>query len=186
MSNLNRLILLATLAMLATAPAKADQIKFFSGTTTYTGPFNGSGTVYDAIKNDNTACAGGGAGNCSGDADVHAAANVAITFLGGISAAGSGATGVGAWYDLNPNFGGMGVGPTSGDPSDADAIAGTDILHIHFNTAVQLTGVATLFDDAHAPFGAALGVGSTFELSTYTGGAFTVPPEFPWSQYWSH
>ncbi len=101
---------------------------------------------------------------------MHAAANVAISFIGGITAAGSGGTGIGAWYDLSPNFGGMGVGPTSGTPDDADAIAGTDILHIHFNSAVQLTGVATLFDPAHAPFGATLTTSSTFLLSTTLAG----------------
>ena len=69
MSNSSKLMLLATLAMLAAVPAKADQIKFFSGTTGADGPAftTQAGTVYSAIKNDNTACNGGGAGNCSGN-----------------------------------------------------------------------------------------------------------------------
>ena len=174
MSNLSRLMLLAALAMLATAPANADSIKFFSGTTGYGGAFNGLNTVYDSIKNTNTACAGGGAGNCSGNADVHAASNVAISFIGGITADGSGGTGIGAWYDLQPSFGGMGVGPTSGNPSDADGIVGTDVLHIHFNSAVQLTGVATLFDSGHGPFGSVLTASSTFLLSETLAGLSTL------------
>ena len=151
------------------ATANADEIKFFSGTTGYTGAFSGSGTVYDLIKNDNTACSGGGAGNCSGNADVQA---VTITLPQSITATGSGGTGIGAWYDLSPNFGGMGVGslPGSGGTDD-DNIAGTNILHIHFSSAVDLAGVATLFDPAHAPFGtAALTASSTFLLSTTLAG----------------
>ena len=69
MSNLSRLMVLATLAMLAAAPANADSIKFFSGTTGYTGPFSGAGTVYQAIQNNATACPGGGSG-CAGGPDI--------------------------------------------------------------------------------------------------------------------
>jgi hypothetical protein len=56
------------------------------------------------------------------------------------------------WDDLTPKYAGLGVGTTS-QGSEADQIAGTDILHIHFATPVILTGVGTLFDSAHTPFG---------------------------------
>ena len=56
------------------------------------------------------------------------------------------------WNDLQPNFGGLGVGLASqGD--QADQIEGTDTLKLHFASTVTLTGVATLFDVNHPPFG---------------------------------
>ena len=63
------------------------------------------------------------------------------------------AAGGGAWYDLQPNFGGIGAGPLSGNPSDADQIAVGDTLTIHFSVPTELLGVATLFSANHAPFG---------------------------------
>jgi hypothetical protein len=58
------------------------------------------------------------------------------------------------WFDRSPNFGGLGLQTAAGPAGTGDdQIEGSGILHIHFNTAVILTGVATLFDPAHAPFG---------------------------------
>ena len=127
-------------------------MKFFSGTTGYSGPFNGAGTVYNAIQNDITNCSGGGAGNCNGNPDIIATPQ---TFIGGVSASSN--TG-GVWYDLQPNFAGLGVGPLDGIPSDADQIEGSEILTIKFSSIVNLGGVATLFDGSldgtgHTPFG---------------------------------
>ena len=64
------------------------------------------------------------------------------------------------WDDLQPNYGGLGVGLAS-QGSDADQIAGGDILNIHFSTPVQLLGVETLFDNNHTPFGAGFPDNST-------------------------
>ena len=65
----------------------------------------------------------------------------------------------GVWGDFNPNFGGLGVG-VAADGSDSDEIAGNEVLHLAFTSAitslpvaVTLTGVATLFDPGHTPFG---------------------------------
>jgi hypothetical protein len=144
LSNLSRLLLLATLAMLAAVPAKADSIKFFSGTTGYSGPFSGAGTVYQTIQNNPTACPGGGSG-CAGGADI---ISTPQNFSGGITA--SAATAV--YNDLSPNFAGLGV-QTAGSATDTDQIDVGELLTIHFNSVVTLLGVATLFDANHTPFG---------------------------------
>ena len=130
---------LLAVTLLAAVPAQADSIKFFSGTTGYSGPFNGVGTsVYDSIKGLSTACPGGGTG-CSGNPDV---ISTPQTYrrrhhcLRQLSAA--------SGIDLSPNFAGLGVGPLNGNPSDADQIEGTEILTIKFSSNVNLTGVATL------------------------------------------
>src|SRR5262245_4537286 len=157
MSNLSRLLLLATLAMLAAVPAKADSIKFFSGTTGYTGPFSGAGTVYQTIQNNPTSCPGGGSG-CAGGPDI---ISTPQAFSGGITA--SAATSV--HNDLEPNFGGLGVGPDLGTPGITDQIDVGETLSIHFNSAVTLTGVATLFDPAHAPFGSGDPLTASFLLN---------------------
>ena len=137
---------IAALATTLAGPASADFIKFYSGTTGYIGPFNGSGTVYSATQGLATACPGGGA-SCPNDvlaATENFNASVSIT----VSANGSN----NVWDDLTPSFGGLGVGLLS-QGSDTDQIAGTDILRIHFATVVKLTGIATLFSNAHADFG---------------------------------
>jgi len=144
LSNMSRLMVLATLAMLAAAPANADSIKFFSGTTGYTGPFSGAGTVYQTIQNNPTACPGGGSG-CAGGADI---VSTPQNFSGGITA--SAVTAV--YNDLSPNFAGLGV-QTVGNPADTDQIDVGETLSIHFNSVVTLLGVATLFDANHTPFG---------------------------------
>ena len=137
-------MVLATLAMLAAAPANADSIKFFSGTTGYTGPFSGAGTVYQAIQNNATACPGGGSG-CAGGPDI---VSTPQNFSGGITA--SAVTAV--YNDLSPNFAGLGV-QTAGSATDTDQIDVGELLTIHFNSVVTLLGVATLFDANHTPFG---------------------------------
>jgi hypothetical protein len=53
------------------------------------------------------------------------------------------------WGDYQPAFGGMGLDTGNGD----DQIENAGILRLHFATAVTLTGIATLFDGGHAPFG---------------------------------
>ena len=136
-------MVLATLAMLAAAPANADSIKFFSGTTGYTGPFSGAGTVYQAIQNNATACPGGGSG-CAGGPDI---VSTPQNFSGGITA--SAVTAV--YNDLQPNFAGLGV--QSSITGDTDQIDVGETLTIHFNSVVTLLGVATLFDANHVPFG---------------------------------
>ena len=150
------------ITLLAAVPAQADSIKFFSGTTGSTSPdfTTDPGTAYQSIlaTNPNTACAGGAAGNCNLAVDTNQAAT--INFLGGIHATGTGPAGTGAWYDTQPEFGGMGVGPTNRTPDSADQITVGETLLIHFNSAVQLTGIATLFDDGHTTFGASFPDGS--------------------------
>jgi hypothetical protein len=161
-SNLSRLMLLATLAMLAVVPAKADTVKFYSGGAGYTGPFNGAGTVYDATKGIATDCPSGSPGCTGGGApDILSTPQV---FQGGIvTASANGSNNV--WNDLSPPFAGLGVGLLSqGDA--ADQISGSDILHIHFNSAVQLLGVGTLFASDHDPFG------------TFTSGSVTAANTF--------
>ena len=83
--------------------------------------------------------------------------SVALTITASVNAAGIVTNYV--WYDLQPNFGGMGVGLKNG-PSDSDQIAGTDVLTLKFTSTVSgapldvtLKGVATLFYNDHTPFG---------------------------------
>ena len=137
--------------------------KFYVGGTGYTGPFNGAQTVYDQTKGLGTNCPT--VGTCSSD-------NIApsLTFN---SAVGITATGANVWGDFAPNFGGLGVGGvgTSADAAD-DQIEGSEVLRLHFGSAVQLLGVGTLFDAGHTPFGTNFATGSlvgatnTFLLST--------------------
>ena len=56
------------------------------------------------------------------------------------------------WNDLSPAYAGLGVGLVE-QGSDADQIFGGDILTITFNSAVQLTGIETLFAAGHDMFG---------------------------------
>jgi len=140
---------LVALAVSAFAgPASADIVKFYNGTTGYSGPFNGAGTLYNSITTQNvlTSCPGGG-GSCPNDV---LAATETFNASVSIRATANGSNNV--WDDLAPNFGGLGVGLAS-QGSDADQIATSDVLHIHFATAVVLTGVATLFSNEHADFG---------------------------------
>ena len=68
----------------------------------------------------------------------------------------------------NLNFGGIGAGPLTGLPSDADQIAVGDTLTIHFSVPTELLGVATLFSGQHTPFGNMPG-GGTYDNTNVTG-----------------
>ena len=130
--------------------AGADSIKFYTGTTGYGGPFNGAGTVYQATQGNATNCPTP-ANGCSGS-DVVGVGNRIYNPSGASTVqVTASANNGGPWGDFQPAFGGMGVG--TGDPSDTDQIADTDVLHLHFATAVTLTGIGTLFDNNHSPFG---------------------------------
>ena len=69
------------------------------------------------------------------------------------------------WDDLSPNFGGLGVGTGSTGADTVDQINGTNVLTLTFNSSVTLTGVATLFDGAHTPFGSGNPLTSGFLLN---------------------
>jgi hypothetical protein len=156
-------------------PAGADLFeKFYSGTGTpyYSGVSSGtsgSGTVYDATKNMATNCPTSPVG-CTND-------NIAdpITFNTSVSGLTISTSAPGSsnmvWDDLAPNFGGLGVG-VIGSSSNTDQIAGSDVLRIQFSKSVTLTGVATLFDPQHTPFGTnfpdgtSVSANNTFSLST--------------------
>jgi hypothetical protein len=120
--------------------------KFYSGGSGYTGPFSAGGTVYDATKGLGTDCPS--SGGC-GPAD-----NVSspMIFAGKGITATAGPSGNLPWGDFSPNFGGLGVG--TGSPSDSDQVGSlTDVLTLTFSGSVRLTGVGTLFDPGHTPFG---------------------------------
>jgi hypothetical protein len=58
------------------------------------------------------------------------------------------------WFDRAPNFGGLGLQTASGPAGTGDdQIEGSGVLQLHFASSVTLTGIATLFDPAHATFG---------------------------------
>lgn len=160
------------LAVLASG-ASADAVKFYSGTTGYGPPFNGLGTVYATTALQSTAtCTTSGGGTCSalqGGDMIQPSIQFATTAQNTVSITATAAGGVGnapysVWHDLTPNFGGLGVG-TLAEGSDADQIAGSDILHLHFATSVTLTGVGTLFDAGHAPFSTGSGFQNPGDIS---------------------
>jgi len=153
--TLPALTMLAGLVLLGTGAAQADQIRFFTGANDgYSGIFSGL-AVYQAVKNDAVACPSGSCvPNNNGDIVTLSPISDQV-FQGGLVTATSSAGG-GVWNDLNPGFAGLGVGigtQLNGSGSDLDQIAAGDILHIHFQNYVQLTGVGTLFVDPHKPFG---------------------------------
>jgi hypothetical protein len=135
------------LALATPAGAVTTYAKFYYGGNGYGGPYNGAGTVYDATKGGSVTCPA--SGGC-GPADN---VSTPMVFSGvGITATAGGAAGNKPWADFSPNFGGLGVG--TGSPSDSDQIAGSDVLILTFASQVKLTGVGTLFDPGHTPFGA--------------------------------
>ena len=142
------LTMLAGPVLLGTQATQAASVKFFGGTTGYVAPNGISTTVYDAIKNDAISCP---SGNCNSGNDVLTAAPGSQSFQGGFITA-TAPTGGGLWFDQAPPFGGLGVG-TAAQGSDADQIETGDTLHLHFSSQVAITGIATLFVDAHKPFG---------------------------------
>jgi len=133
-------------SFLAVQPANAATVytKFYSGTTGYTGAYSGAGTVYDATRLLAMSCPT--VGPCTSD-------NVATSLSFFVPGPDITATAPGSkvWGDFAPSFGGLGVG--SGSPGDTDQIAGNDVLTLTFASPIVLTGVATLFDGGHKPFG---------------------------------
>ena len=150
--TLPTLTMLAGLVLLGTGAAQAGSVKFFGGSTGYTAPNGMSQAVYEAIKNDPIACP---SGNCNSGNDVITASPGSQSFQSGFITA-TAPTGGGVWFDQTPAFGGLGVGLLS-QGSDADQIEVGDTLHLHFNSQVALTGIATLFVDGHKPFGTGFG-----------------------------
>jgi hypothetical protein len=129
------------------SPAMADSVAvFYTGGTGYTGPFSGPGTVYAATSGSPINCPT--QAGCPGADVVQPTLNFTSTSVA-ITATPAGAGTPNVWGDFTPNFGGLGLDTGNGD----DQIEGTGILRLHFASAVTLTGVATLFDDAHTPFG---------------------------------
>ena len=128
--------------------ATVNYARFYTGGTTYAGPYSGAGTVYAATKNLGTNCPTAVPGCTSSSADR---LDTTQTYIGlpTLTATASGTNKV--WDDLSPAFAGLGVGLTS-QGSDADQIAGSDILKLTFSSVVKLTGVGTLFDSPHTPF----------------------------------
>ncbi len=137
--------------------AEAVTYKFYGGVSppsaAYTGPYSEPGTIYAATAGDPTLCPTP-AGSCPGTDLLTDPMVFGSPFPGspGVTATAPGDLVV-VWNDLAPNYGGLGVGALS-QGSDADQIEGGDILTLTFDFAVTLTGVATLFDGPHTPFGA--------------------------------
>ena len=142
----------AALFMAFGSSAEAATVKFYNGGTGYSGDFSGAGTVYNATKGLSTTCPT--IGSCSSD---NIQTSETFNLAGGLSltatASDTNVTGVKAWDDLSPNFGGMGVGTGNTGGDQDDNINGTNILKLTFSSPITLTGVATLFDSAHGPFG---------------------------------
>jgi hypothetical protein len=138
------------LAVTFGSPAGAATVydTFYSGGSGYTGPYSGASgpaTVYSSTKSMSTTCPTGNPG--CGSADI---LGTSLGFTGGLTATVNGPSPPNqVWDDLQPHFGGLGVGTGSND----DNINGSDILKLTFSTSVTLTGVGTLFTDGHAPFG---------------------------------
>jgi len=142
----------AALFMAFGSSAEAATVKFYNGGTGYSGDFSGAGTVYNATEGLSTTCPT--TGSCSVD---NIQTTETFNLAGGLSltatASDTNVTGVKAWDDLTPNFGGMGVGTGNTGGDQDDNINGTNILKLTFSSPITLTGVATLFDSAHGPFG---------------------------------
>ena len=101
-----RLILATGIILAGLAAAQADTAKFYSGGDGYSGPFSGAGTVYDATKGLPTNCPGGGSG-CAGGPDI---ISTPQSFTTSVPITASATVGGAVWNDLQPNFGGLGVG----------------------------------------------------------------------------
>jgi hypothetical protein len=166
-TSLPTLFLVGALAAFGSS-AGADSVKFYTGDGGYGGPFNGAGTVYQATQGTATNCPTP-ANGCSGSDVVGVGDQTYNPFGSSTVQITASANNGGPWGDFQPPFGGMGVG--TGSPGDTDQIAGSDVLHLHFAVAVTLTGIGTLFDNQHSPFGTGfpdnfnIGGGNSFLLS---------------------
>jgi hypothetical protein len=137
-------LLAAGLLAAVGSAAEADtMVKFYAGGSGYGGPFNESNTVYGLITGASPPMATCVSGGCSLSGGDYIQSSIGF----GGSGTGITATASNVWWDLQPSFGGLGVGGTD------DNINSGEILHLHFNSSVTLTGIATLFDSAHSPFG---------------------------------
>jgi hypothetical protein len=167
MPSLKLLLLAGSLAVLG-SPAGADSLKFYLGTGGYDGPSftKQAGSVYALTQGNATNCPT--LGTCLTD-------NISptLTYLvGGITITASATYNGSAnsvWGDFAPSFGGLGVGTNLGNSAHNldDQLNGYEALKIHFSTGVTLTGIGTLFDSGHTPFGASFPIGSDV-LSTNT------------------
>jgi hypothetical protein len=116
--------------------------------------FSGAGTLYYNMTTPGSAtvtpttCPT--AGSCTAD---NFTSPQIFNLAGGLQLTVTANTGMKVWNDLAPNFGGIGVGTGSSGADTNDQINGTNVLTLTFSSSVHLTGVATLFDAAHTPFG---------------------------------
>jgi hypothetical protein len=138
--------------------AKADTfVKFYTdagNTHGYAGEdFSSPGTLYADMTSGTgtyvaTACPS--SGSCTSALGDNIQTTLSFNSLGLVASA---STGMKVWDDLAPNFGGLGVGTGSSGIDTNDQINGTNVLTLTFSSPIILTGVATLFDAAHTPFG---------------------------------
>jgi hypothetical protein len=140
--NFKILVAAGLLAATGSAAQADSMVKFYTNGS-YSGPFSGAGTVYNALIGTATACSG----SCT-TSDVISSS---ILFNGtGITASASK-----VWWDLSPPNGGLGVGtgPSGHGNAGDDNINLNEVLELTFSSVVTLTGVATLFDTTdHGPF----------------------------------
>jgi hypothetical protein len=154
------------------SPASADSVRFWLGDSGYGGVFNGAGTVYNDLKANATNCANTDAActdpghtalypDDSGAADF-TGTSLTFTSSGRTITATTDTTFANnkVWDDMQPHYAGLGVGSGTDCTSNCgagndgnDQINGSNILKLNFDTKVTLTGVATLFDSGHTPFG---------------------------------
>ncbi len=125
--------------------------------------FSGAGTLYSSMTTPGSgatatptscptagSCTSAGGDNFTSPQIFNLAGGVVLT----VTASDVNVAGVKVWNDLSPNFAGIGVGTGASTGNDrVDQINGTNVLTLTFSTSVHLTGVATLFDGAHTPFG---------------------------------
>jgi hypothetical protein len=166
------LFLAGSLVSLASPAAAATFVKFYNGGSGYSGDWNTSSpnTVYNDTKGGTLSCPTSSP-SCGGS-DV---LGTTLTFNvpgNTITASVNAVTGNQVWDDLQPNWGGLGVGTGSSGADTNDQIDGTNVLTLSFATQVMLKGVATLFDSGHTPFGPGSTTTGSFLLSV-NGGSFT-------------
>jgi hypothetical protein len=122
---------------------------FYSGGAGYSGPFNGLNSVYSQTTGTTIAsCISATCNTVNGDVIQ---STILFNTIPNITATG----GVNVWFDQTPHFGGLGLQTATGSAGTGDdQIEGNGVLHLHFATPVNITGIATLFDVTdHGPFG---------------------------------